>query len=88
MTFDPVDSFAISDVQQSFRGFEDDMAQVGRHDEERIGPDATVEAQDHKYVHTDPSMTDNVEDGAEKRADQNIVAQYFDNHGTLVNRYV
>ncbi len=87
MAFDPVDSTAIADVKSAFHGFDTDIGGVAKFDDMTIATDAVQEVQDYKLQPTDASTSD-LSEVAEKHADTNILAQYFDSTGSIVNRYV
>lgn len=88
MGFDPVDSMAVADTRNAFHGFDTDIAGVAKYDDLTIQSDAVQEVQDYKFQTTDPSVMDFAEAGAEKHSDHNILAQFFDGTGSIVNRYV
>ncbi|MBU1248756.1 MAG: hypothetical protein KKB70_08660 [Proteobacteria bacterium] len=88
MAFDPVDSMAISDTRNAFHGFDTDIAGVAKFDDLSVQTDSIQEVQDHKFQTTDPSIMDYAEAGAEKHSDTNILAQFFDGAGSIVNKYV
>ncbi len=88
MAFDPVDSVAVAEVKSAFHGFDTDIAGVSKFDDQSIATDAIQEVQDSKPQTADNSVADHAEAGAQKHADTNILAQFFDSTGSIVNRYV
>lgn len=88
MSFDPVDSMAVSETQNAFMDFAQDIGNTAQVEDSHQALDTVEDVMDYKFVTNDPSVQDFAEAGAEKSSDLNILAQFFDGTGSVVNRYV
>lgn len=88
MSFDPVDSLTVAETQNSFLGYAQDIGETAQVEDAHQALDTVEDVMDYKYATNDPSVQDFAEAGAEKRSDQNILAQFYDGTGAIVNQFV
>ncbi|MGE4292870.1 MAG: hypothetical protein AB7E32_11755 [Desulfovibrio sp.] len=87
MSMDQIDNFAVMETANAFRGYDMDMAESARFDDQTYSTNSITEASDYQ-LNSGPSEALNfAQTGTNWDENKNILASYFDGAGSIINGY-
>ncbi|MDD4732857.1 MAG: hypothetical protein PHX58_13080 [Desulfovibrio sp.] len=87
MSFDPVDSNAVMETANAMRGFDMNMAEAARFDDQTYSSNTIIESMDYQLSSDSNNALDFAYTGTNWDPNKNILAAYFDGTGAIVNGY-
>lgn len=84
MAFDPVDSNAVMETANAIRGFDMDMAETARFDDQTYSSNTIAESVDYQLT-SGTNALDFANTGTNWDPNKNILAAYFDGTGAIIN---
>lgn len=88
MSIDPVDSMTVADTKSALQDYSQNIAETARTEDTHQGQETVEDIMEYRFSSNDASVQGFAEAGADKQADQNVLAQFFDGTGSVVNRYI
>lgn len=87
MSIDQVDSHAVMETANAMRGFDIDMAESARFDDQTYSSNSITESVDYQLTSGTNNALDFAQSGTNWDPHKNILASYFDGAGSIVNGF-
>lgn len=85
LNFDPTDHFAMNETANSLAGFDNDVAEIAKFDDQTYSSSEIADSVDYQLTSSPSFQTDFAQTGSAWDPQKNILAAYYDGAGAIVN---
>lgn len=87
MSFDPVDNHGVVESANAMRGYDNDIAEASRFDDQTYSSNSILESVDYQLTSGTTNELNFAQTGTNWDPHKNILATYFDGAGSIVNGF-